>query len=120
METTTNGVPNIAEFGSVATPAGFKALYEMSALHHVTDGTKYPAVLLVHGINDPRVEPWMSAKMTARLQAASASGKPVLFRVDYEAGHGIGSTKRQRQEQAADQWAFLFWQMGEAGFVKRP
>ncbi len=54
----------------------------------------------------------MSAKMTARLQAATSSGKPILFRVDYDAGHGIGSTERQRQEQTADQWAFLLWQMG--------
>lgn len=116
METTTNGVPNIPEFGTVTSLEGFKGLYEMSAYAHVVDGVKYPAVLLTHGINDPRVEPWMSAKMTARLQAATGSGSPVLFRVDYDAGHGIGSTKRQRQEQTADAWAFLLWQMGEEGF----
>jgi prolyl oligopeptidase len=61
-------------------------------------------------MNDPRVDPWMSAKMTARLQAASASGKPVLFRVDYSAGHGIGSTRDQYLQQTADQMAFLLWQ----------
>ena len=98
---------------------GFKGLYEMSAYAHVVNGVKYPAVLLTHGINDPRVEPWMSAKMTARLQAATGSGRPVLFRVDYDAGHGIGSTKRQRQEQTADSWAFLLWQMREEGFQKK-
>ncbi len=113
METTTNGVPNIQEFGTVKTREGFDALLAMSAYHHVVDGVKYPAVLLTHGINDPRVEPWESAKMTARLQAATASGKPILFRVDYQAGHGIGSTKKQRHEMLADQWAFLLWQMGE-------
>jgi prolyl oligopeptidase len=113
-ETTTNGVPNIAEFGTVAMKEGFDGLLAMSAYHHVKDGAEYPAVLLVHGINDPRVEPWMSAKMAARLQAASASGKPVLFRVDYAAGHGIGSTRKQRQEQTADEWAFLLAQMGVA------
>jgi prolyl oligopeptidase len=114
-ETTTNGVPNIAEFGTVATKEGFEGLLAMSAYHHVKGGAKYPAVLLVHGINDPRVEPWMSAKMAARLQAASTSGKPILFRVDYAAGHGIGSTRTQRQEQTADEWAFLLAQMGEMG-----
>ena len=111
-ETTTNGVPNIQEFGSVATREGFDALLAMSAYHQVKDGVKYPAVLLTHGINDPRVEPWMSAKMTARLQAATASGKPVLFRVEYQGGHGIGSTKKQRQEETADEWAFVLWQLG--------
>jgi prolyl oligopeptidase len=112
METTMNGVPNIPEFGTVKDPAEFKALYEMSAYHHVKDGVKYPAVMLSHGVNDPRVEPWMSAKMAARLQAASASGKPVLFRVDYHAGHGIGSTKLQLQESTADKFVFMLWQMG--------
>jgi prolyl oligopeptidase len=112
-ETTMNGVPNIAEFGSVATKEGFDGLLAMSAYHNVKDGVAYPAALLTHGINDPRVEPWHSAKMTARLQAATSSGKPVLLRVDYQAGHGIGSTKKQEQELQADQWAFLLSQMGE-------
>ena len=112
METTTNGVPNIQEFGSVATREGFDALLAMSSYHHVRDGVKYPAVMLTHGVNDPRVEAWMSAKMTARLQAATASKKPVLFRVDYQAGHGIGSTKKQQQEETADAFAFLLWQLG--------
>jgi prolyl oligopeptidase len=116
IETTPNGVPNIPEFGSVKTKAGFKDLYEMSAYAHVKKGTKYPAVLLETGINDPRVEPWQSAKMAARLQAATTSGKPTLLRVDYEAGHGIGSTKKQREEQTADGWSFLLWQFGMPGF----
>ena len=110
METTTNGVPNIQEFGTVTNEDGFKGLYEMSSYHHVKDGAAYPAVLLTHGINDPRVNPWNSAKMAARLQAASTGGKPVLFRVEYGAGHGIGSTQNQRLSEIADKWAFLFWQ----------
>ncbi|MDP8240620.1 MAG: prolyl oligopeptidase family serine peptidase [Candidatus Hatepunaea meridiana] len=112
METTTNGVPNIQEFGTVTNEDGFKGLYEMSSYIHVKDGVSYPAILLTHGINDPRVNPWMSAKMTARLQAASTSGKPILFRVTYGAGHGIGSTRNQRLEETADKWAFLLWQFG--------
>ena len=112
METTPNGVPNIPEFGSVQTEDGFKALYEMDALQHVKDGVKYPSVMVTHGANDPRVEPWQSAKFAARLQAASSSGKPVIFRVDYEAGHGVGSTKTQRLQERADAYAFMMWQFG--------
>ena len=112
FEVTPNGVPNIPEFGSVKTEEGFKALLAMDAYHKVKDGVKYPAVLLTTGINDPRVEPWMSAKMAARLQAASASGKPILLRVDYDAGHGFGSTKKQRNEQNADIYSFLLQQLG--------
>jgi prolyl oligopeptidase len=118
-ETTTNGVPNIPEFGSTRTKEGFDALLAMSAYANVKDGTKYPAVLLTHGINDPRVEPWETAKMVARLQAATASDKPVLFRVDYQAGHGIGSTRKQHQEEEADGMAFLLWQLGHPDFQPR-
>ena len=112
-ETTTNGVPNIAEFGTVKDEQEFKGLFEMSAYHHVEDGTAYPAVLLTHGINDPRVNPWMSGKMTARLQAANAGERPVILRVDYDAGHGIGSGRDQLLEKKADEWAFLLSQFNE-------
>ncbi|HEY6122323.1 MAG TPA: prolyl oligopeptidase family serine peptidase [Pyrinomonadaceae bacterium] len=112
FEITSNGVPNIPEFGSVKTEEGFKALLAMDAYNKVKQGVKYPAVLLTTGINDPRVEPWMSAKMAARLQAATISNKPILLRVDYDAGHGFGSTKRQQNELRSDVYAFLFQQLG--------
>ncbi len=111
-EFSANGPPNIPEFGSVTTEAGFKALLQMSPYHAVTDGVKYPAVLLITGINDPRVDSWEAAKMAARLQAASSSDKPILLRVDYDAGHGMGSTKRQAYAERADIFTFLLWQAG--------
>jgi prolyl oligopeptidase len=114
-EVTPNGIPNIPEFGTRANEAGFRALLEMSSLHQVKDGVKYPAVLLTHGVNDPRVEVWHSTKMAARLQAASTSGRPVLLRLDYDAGHGVGSTKAQQQAERADIYAFLLWQLGGGG-----
>lgn len=112
FEQTVN-VLNVPEFGSVSTEAGFKALHAMDAYGHVKDGTKYPAVLLTTGATDPRVAPWQVTKMAARLQAASTSGKPVLLRVDYDAGHGLGSTTTQRDEELADEYAFLLWQFAE-------
>jgi len=115
-ELTPTGVPNIAEFGTHRTEEGFRALLEMSTYQHIRDGVKYPAVLFTHGVNDPRVEVWESTKAAARLQQATASGKPVLLRLDYESGHGIGSTKAQRNAERADLLSFLLWQFGEAGF----
>lgn len=112
-----NGPANIPEFGSVATPEGFDALRRMSAYHQVKDGTAYPAVLLTTGMNDPRVDPWQAAKMAARLQAASTSGKPVLMRVEWEGGHGQGASRTQRVEELADIYAFLLWQFRHDGFV---
>jgi len=116
FETTQNGPPNVPEFGSLADPQEFRGLLAMSTLHHVADGTGYPAVLCTHGLNDPRVEPWQSFKAVARLQAASTSGRPVLLRLDGEAGHGIGSTRGQRHAELADVWSFFLWQFGDPEF----
>jgi prolyl oligopeptidase len=112
-EESANGATNTGEFGSVNDPAEFRALLEMSTYHSIRDGVKYPAVMLVHGVNDPRVPVWESSKTAARLQAASASGRPVLLRLDMQAGHGMGSTVTQRNAATADQYAFMLWQMGK-------
>jgi prolyl oligopeptidase len=111
-ETTSNGIANVPEFGSVKTEEGFAGLRAMDAYHNVKEGLAYPSVLLSHGINDSRVAPWMSAKMTARLQRATSSDKPILLRIDFDAGHGVGSTREQRNEEQADVFAFFFQQLG--------
>lgn len=111
-----NGPPNIVEFGSTKTEEGFHGLYAMSAYHHIVDGTPYPAVMYLTGANDPRVSPWHMMKMAARTQAATSSRKPVLLRIDYDAGHGMGSNRSQRERQLADTWAFTLWQMGDPAF----
>ena len=120
QEFSPNGPPNIAEFGTVTDPEGFKALYAMDAYQHVKDGTAYPGVLLTTGINDPRVDPGEPAKMTARLQAATSSHRPILLRVDYDAGHGMGSTRAQRDSEFADEMSFLLWQDGDPEFQPAP
>jgi prolyl oligopeptidase len=115
-EYTAGGPANIPEFGTVKDRAQFPAMLAMDAYNHVEKGVAYPAVLLTGGANDPRVTVWIPAKMTARLQASTASGRPVLFRVEFDAGHGIGSTRTQRDVETADEFAFLLWQFGEKGF----
>ena len=96
--------------------AGFRALLEMSTYHQIKDGVRYPAVLLTHGVNDPRVEVWTSTKTGARLLAASRSGRPVLLRLQYDSGHGIGNTKSQVFDEVADVYAYALWQMGMPDF----
>jgi len=114
VELAPNGAFNVTEFGTVKDPAQFSALFAYSPYHHVTDGTKYPAVLMLTGANDPRVDPYHSRKMTARLQAATASGLPVLLRTSGSTGHGIGTPLDERIDQAADEHAFLAEQLGMA------
>jgi prolyl oligopeptidase len=114
-----NGPVNWPEFGDPNTEAGFKSLVGMSAYHKVRDDTKLPAVMLTHGYNDPRVAVWHSAKMGARLQRASSSGKPILLNIDYAAGHGVGSSQSSVNAQRADLLTFMLWQFGSEGFAPR-
>ncbi len=119
MELTPNGPPNIAEFGTVTQPAHFKAMFAISPYHNVKDGQAYPAVIVTTGANDPRVDAWMPAKFAARLQAATAKNatpKPVWLRVDYEAGHGMGSSVASRLDEQADVWSFFLWQFGHPDY----
>jgi prolyl oligopeptidase len=106
------GPVNIREFGTVADPDDFRAMRAVSPYENIVTGTRYPAVLVATGINDPRVPPWQAAKLAARLQAATASGRPVLLRVDWGTGHGIGTTTGDQEEMLADAFSFLLWQMG--------
>ncbi len=113
---TPNGPPNEVEFGNVTRLPDFHWLYAMDAMAHIRNGVKYPALMCVTGINDPRIEPWEVAKFAARVAAATASDRPVLLRVSYRSGHGIGSTKNEIVRTMADQYAFLLWQFGVHGF----
>ena len=111
-----NGVANIPEYGSVKVEAEFHALLRNSAYHAVKDGVRYPATMLMHGVNDSRVDVWQSLKFASRIADAQKGQQAVLLRLDYQAGHGSGSGADQAMQRTADLQSFLLWQMGEAGF----
>ena len=118
-ESTATGSQNVPEFGSTATAVGARSLFEMSAYHHLVTGVRYPAVLFIHGVNDSRVDVWHSLKMHARMRASAegvANANPTLLRLDFDAGHGSGSTREQRWQQLADMWAFVLWRTGDPDF----
>jgi prolyl oligopeptidase len=115
MENSPNGPVNVPEFGSVKDPVQCQALYEMDAFQHVKPGTKYPAVMCVGGMNDPRVIVWQPGKFAAALQAASTSGKPVLMQVNYDNGH-FTEDKKVTFRNFANMYAFALWQAGHPNF----
>ncbi len=119
-ETRANGAGNIPEYGTVQKEDEFKALLAMSPYASVRPGTPYPAVLLEHGVNDSRVDVWMALKFASRLSAATTSGNPVLLRLDFDAGHGVGRTREQARAQTADRWSFLLWRAGHPEFQPAP
>jgi prolyl oligopeptidase len=109
-----NGAFNVTEFGTVKDLEQFRALYAYSPYHHVKEGTAYPAVFLLTGANDARVDPYHSRKMAARLQAATSSGLSVLLRTSFGSGHGVDSSLSERIEEQAEVYAFLFHELGVA------
>ena len=111
-----NGANQKIEFGDAETESGYKSLFEMDPYQHVKENTRYPAFQFTVGMNDRRVAPWMTGKMAARLQAASTSGKPVLIRIDADAGHGVGSGRDQVSAQLADVYSFLLAATGDPAF----
>jgi prolyl oligopeptidase len=113
FEETPGGPGNAIEFGSSKIANEFHDLYAASPYHHVMDGEPYPAVMLTGSAHDARVPLWEPAKMTARLQAATSSRKPVLLRVAYEAGHGgrAGTPTSLINAELADCYTFFYWQL---------
>jgi len=61
----------------------------------------------VTGENDPRVDPWHSRKMIARLQAATSSQRPILLRTNAAAGHGRGTPLSDQIDEYTDVLTFL-------------
>ena len=104
----------VPEYGSSENPDQFKYILTYSPYHNVKPETNYPAVLLVTGDSDTRVDPLHARKMTALLQASSSSDRPVLLLYDTKAGHSRGSTPvGKRIDELTDEISFLLWQLGE-------
>jgi prolyl oligopeptidase len=85
----------------------------------VRDGASYPAVLLATAESDTRVDPMHARKMAARLQAATASDRPVLLRLESRAGHGAGKPLSKTLDELTDTWSFVFAELGVGAEERR-
>ncbi|HLW80082.1 MAG TPA: prolyl oligopeptidase family serine peptidase [Terriglobia bacterium] len=101
----------VPEYGSSEDAQQFKYLYAYSPYQHVEKGARYPAVLLVSGDGDTRVDPLHARKMTALLQWANSSDRPVLLDYDTKSGHSGGRPLSKQIDETTDELAFLFWQL---------
>jgi prolyl oligopeptidase len=50
--------------------------------------------------------------MTARLQAATGSNRPILLLYDTKSGHSGGGPINKQIEEYKDILSYLFWQLG--------
>jgi prolyl oligopeptidase len=115
--TETNNMPALLEYGDATDPEMFEHIREYSPYQAVQDGVDYPAVMLATGDLDTRVPPLQARKMTARLQAATGSGLPVILWYDEMGGHaaGRGRPMSLRIEDTARELTFLAQQLGLTG-----
>jgi prolyl oligopeptidase len=90
----------------------FEYLYGYSPLHNIIEGIEYPAILITTGDHDDRVVPAHSFKYAATLQAKQAGNKPVMIRIETDAGHGAGKPTSKIIDEIVDEWAFMFYNMG--------
>ena len=113
-----NGANQFDEMGNPGTEAGFKALAAQDSTLFLPIAKGGPDFLFTIGLNDKRVDPWMSAKLVAMMRARWGDQHLVLIRSDGKAGHGMGSTRSQGLEERADIFAFFLNRFGAPGFTK--
>lgn len=103
----------VTEYGSSDKEDQFAYLLKYSPYQNVKMGADYPAVMFFTGDNDTRVAPLHARKMTALLQSASGSGRPVLLHYSVTGGHSAGVSVDQQIQDDADQLTFLWTETGQ-------
>jgi len=97
------GNPNEREF--------YEYMLSYSPYDNVS-GQAYPAMLVTTGLWDSQVQYFEPVKWVARLRRRKTDDRPVLLRVNMEAGHGGKSGRFQRYREIAEEYAFLLDQAG--------
>jgi prolyl oligopeptidase len=103
----------VTEYGSSENEKQFNYLLKYSPYQNVKPVATYPAVMFFTGDGDTRVDPLHARKMTALLQSASSSGRPVLLHYSLSGGHSAGVSVQQEIEDYADQLTFLWTETGQ-------
>jgi prolyl oligopeptidase len=104
----------VTEYGSADNQKQFEYLLKYSPYQNVKVRTDYPAVMFFTGDSDTRVDPLHARKMTALLQAASKSGRPVLLHYSVNGGHSAGVSLEQLIQDSTDQLTFLWTETGQS------
>ena len=75
----------------------------------------YPPMFISGGLNDPRVTYWEPAKFAAKLRATKTDDNLLLLKTNMGAGHGGKSGRFDSLREAAEEHAFVLWQLGVEG-----
>jgi oligopeptidase B len=91
--------------------AAFELIRSYSPYDQVT-AQDYPPMFISGGLNDPRVTYWEPAKWAAKLRATKTDGNVLLLKTNMGAGHGGKSGRFESLREAAEEHAFVLWQLG--------
>src|SRR5215218_1502313 len=98
--------PEWPEWGNPgASEADFRTILSYSPYDNVKP-QRYPPILALGGLTDPRVTYWEPAKWVARLRATMSGGGPVLLKINMEAGHAGAAGRFDRLEEVGLIYAF--------------
>jgi len=91
----------------------FEYLKSYSPLHNVKKDICYPSTMITTSDHDDRVVPSHSFKFGAELQEKqSCEDRPILVRIEKNAGHGAGRSTDQVIGESADKLSFTLFEMG--------
>ncbi|MHA6723315.1 S9 family peptidase [Sphingomonas sp. RS2018] len=96
-------------------PIEDKAAFELIRSYSPYDNVKpqaYPPLFISGGLNDPRVTYWEPAKWAAKLRATKTDDNVLLLKTNMGAGHGGKSGRWESLKEAAEEMAFVLWQLG--------
>ncbi|WP_188054107.1 S9 family peptidase [Sphingosinithalassobacter sp. CS137] len=102
-------------------PIEDKAAFELIRSYSPYDNVRpqaYPPLFISGGLNDPRVTYWEPAKWAAKLRATKTDDNVLLLKTNMGAGHGGKSGRWESLREAADEMAFVLWQLGLADGVR--
>ena len=99
------------EWGNPKEKAYYDYMLSYSPYDNVT-AKAYPAMLVTTGLHDSQVQYYEPAKWVAKLRATKTDAKPLLFKVNMEAGHGGKSGRFVRQLDTAEEYGFILQQLG--------
>tara|TARA_R110002020_G_scaffold472179_1_gene699925 strand:+ start:2356 stop:4500 length:2145 start_codon:yes stop_codon:yes gene_type:complete len=114
------GSSNMEEYGTLKDSIEAMGLIKMDPYINLRNSIQYPAILATAGVNDPRVPLWMPGKFIAKAQGYSTSGRPILFLVNENSGHGAENESLKLYEEYVDVFSFAFWQTGDPKFQYYP
>lgn len=96
-------------------PIEDKAAFELIRSYSPYDNVVaqgYPPMFISGGLNDPRVTYWEPAKWAAKLRATKTDDNLLLLKTNMGAGHGGKSGRFESLREAAEEHAFVLWQLG--------